>query len=94
MDELKNYEDGKLVTAYALFVESATKVTHLSLRNLDPVPPPSLNPGEIVKAEVKISDFNICCNLLNTNSNFPSSLYHLSVVLLSRLYQKEVTVST
>lgn len=53
VDELKNYEDGKLITAYVLFVELATKVTHLTLRSLGPVPPPSLNQGEIVKAEVK-----------------------------------------
>lgn len=57
LDELKDYDESNILTAYVLFVEPTTKVTHLSLRNLNPVPPPSLNIGEIVKAQVK----SLCC---------------------------------
>lgn len=51
-DDFKQYKEGHLVTAFVLYLEQATKVTHLSLNNLDPVPPPNLNIGDILKAEV------------------------------------------
>lgn len=62
LDTLTNYEEGSLVTGYVLFTEQATKVTYLTLRNLEPVSPPLLKVGDIFRAEVKyhlILIFNI-----------------------------------
>ncbi|CAG9825023.1 unnamed protein product [Phaedon cochleariae] len=49
---LENYQEGKLITAFVMYVDHPTKVTHLTMRNMDIVPTPSHKNGEIISGEV------------------------------------------
>nr|XP_023017308.1 protein RRP5 homolog [Leptinotarsa decemlineata] len=50
--KLDDYKEGKLITAYVLYIDHPTKITYLTLRNLDTVPAPVTKIGAIMSAQV------------------------------------------
>lgn len=51
-----DYKEAKVLSAYILFVEPTTKITHLSLRVPERAEKPTLKVGDIVTAQVHNQD--------------------------------------
>ncbi|CAH0557024.1 unnamed protein product [Brassicogethes aeneus] len=52
LQKLQDYNEGKLLKAFVLYVEPATKITHLTLRTSDAYSTAVYKSGDIVQAEV------------------------------------------
>ncbi|KAJ8920750.1 hypothetical protein NQ315_004890 [Exocentrus adspersus] len=52
LDELDVYSEGNLLKAVVLYIEPSTKITHFTLRDVDPVPAPQHKVGDVLSAKV------------------------------------------
>ncbi|KAG5876543.1 hypothetical protein JTB14_010314 [Gonioctena quinquepunctata] len=58
LKKFEDYQEGKLLTTYVMYVDQPTKVTHLTMRNLDTVTPSETKIGDIVSAKVISKAYN------------------------------------